>query len=36
MSLLTEQDRNQLEDDLEQIIGYHAFDAIDAAMEASK
>lgn len=32
MSLLSEQDRNQLEDALEQQIGKHAFDAIEAAI----
>ncbi len=34
MSLLSEQDRNQLEDDLEQQIGKNAFDAIEAAILA--
>lgn len=32
--LLSEQDRNQLEDDLEQQIGKNAFDAIEAAILA--
>ena len=34
MSVLSEQDRNQLEDDLEQQIGKNAFDAIESAILA--
>ena len=30
--ILTEEDRTQLEDELEEIIGKHAFDAIEAAV----
>jgi len=30
--ILTEEDRHQLEDSLEQVIGKHAFDAIEAAV----